>query len=73
MDKKLKEYFATGASLVWYIEPELRTARAFTAVDQWQDIGPDDVLLGGNVLPGFELSLKRLFEKAGPQIGRAHV
>jgi Uma2 family endonuclease len=70
MDKKLKEYFAAGARLVWYIEPELRTARIFSATEQWQDIGPDGVLRGGDVLPGFELSLTKLSEKAGPRIDR---
>lgn len=67
MEMKLKEYFATGARLVWYIEPELRTARVFTAVDQWEDIRADGVLRGGEVLPAFELPLARLFDKAGPR------
>ena len=77
MDKKLKEYFAAGARLVWYIEPELRTARVFTAVDQCEDIRARTAILdGGDVLPGFELSLAKLFEKAGPRIraiGRARL
>jgi Uma2 family endonuclease len=68
MEKKLNEYFATGARLVWYIESEIRTARVFTAVDQWEDLGPDGILRGGQVLPGFELALTKLFEKAGPRI-----
>jgi len=66
MDKKLREYFETGARLVWYIEPELRSARVFTAVDTWEDIGPEGTLSGGEVLPGLELTMQRLFEKAGP-------
>jgi len=68
MDVKLKEFFAGGALLVWYIEPELKTARVFTGVNQFEEIAASGVLLGGNVLPGFELSLARLFEKAGPRI-----
>jgi len=68
MEKKLKEYFATGARLVWYIEPELKAARAFIAVDKYEDILSDGVLRGRDVLPGFELALARLFEKAGPRI-----
>jgi Uma2 family endonuclease len=67
MDMKLKEYFATGARLVWHIEPELRTARVFTAVDRYEDVSPDGALRGGDVLPGFELPLERLFAKAGPR------
>jgi Uma2 family endonuclease len=68
MEKKVKEYFATGARLVWHIEPELRTARAFTAPDRWEDVPANGVLRGGEVLPGFELYLARLFEKAGPRL-----
>ena len=68
METKLQEYFATGARLVWHIEPELRIARAFTAVNAWEDIGPEGKLLGGDVLPGFELPLVKLFEKAGPRV-----
>lgn len=68
MEKKLIEYFATGAKLVWHIEPELRTARVYTAVDQFEDLPATGVLLGGDVLPGFELKLAKLFEKAGPRI-----
>jgi len=66
MNQKLQEYFAAGARLVWYIEPELKTARVFTAVDRWEDIPPGGSLHGRDVLPGFELPLSRLFEKAGP-------
>jgi Uma2 family endonuclease len=68
MDIKLKEYFAGGTRLVWYLEPELKTARAFTAVDQHEDIPAGGALRGGNVLPGFELPLAKLFEKAGPRM-----
>jgi Uma2 family endonuclease len=68
MDLKLKQYFKSGVRLVWHIESELRTARTFTAVDDWEDLGPEGILRGGDVLPGFELPLTKLFEKAGPRI-----
>ncbi|HEY2412239.1 MAG TPA: Uma2 family endonuclease [Pirellulaceae bacterium] len=68
IDLKLKQYFAAGVRLVWIIEPELRTARVFTAVDRHEDIPSHGTLRGGDVLPGFELPLARLFEKAGPRI-----
>ncbi len=31
MDEKLADYFAAGVRLVWYIDPDTQTARAFTA------------------------------------------
>jgi Uma2 family endonuclease len=67
MDRKLRDYFRAGVRLVWYIEPRDRTARAYTAVDQWTDIGPEGSLLGGDVLPGFDLPLATLFARVeGP-------
>lgn len=61
MDRKLHDYFAAGVQLVWYIEPRDRTARAYTAANQWTEIGSADALIGGEVLPGFELPLAELF------------
>lgn len=68
IDLKLKRYFAAGVKLVWIIEPELRTARVFTAADEHEDIPSEGILRGGDVLPGFELPMVKLFEKAGPRI-----
>jgi Uma2 family endonuclease len=68
MEKKLKEYFAAGAHLVWHIEPELQTARVYTAPEQWEDVPAAGALRGGDVLPGFELPLAKLFAKAGPRL-----
>lgn len=66
MELKRKQYFGSGVRLVWEINPQTKSARAYTAADQFQDIPCEGVLRGGEVLPGFELPLIRLFEKAGP-------
>jgi Uma2 family endonuclease len=63
MNRKLRDYFHAGVRLVWYIEPKTRTARAYTAVRDWTEIGHDGVLVGGQVLPGFQLPLAQLFER----------
>jgi Uma2 family endonuclease len=69
MDRKLQDYFTAGVRLVWYIDPATRTAQAFTAADQRTDIAPHDSLTGGDVLPGFELPLPKLFARAdGPSL-----
>ena len=68
MNRKLREYFQAGVRLVWYIKPKTRTARAYTAEHAWTEIGPDGSLLGGEVLPGFELPLAQLFARVeGPR------
>lgn len=69
MENKRREYFQGGARLVWEIDPDTQSARVYTTPDQFQEIGPDGSLDGGNVLPGFTLSLSRLFARAGRQRG----
>jgi Uma2 family endonuclease len=64
MGRKLREYFDAGAELVWYIDPETQSAVVYTAADHPLQVGPDGVLSGGDVLPGFELSLPRLFSES---------
>jgi Uma2 family endonuclease len=64
MSRKLRDYFTAGVRLVWYIDPKTRSAQAFTTEDHWVDVSETQSLSGGEVLPGFELSLKDLFAKA---------
>ncbi len=65
MERKRRDYFTAGVRLVWQIDPDTRTAEVFTAPDQHTAVGPDGELDGGDVLPGFRLSLRRLFDRAG--------
>jgi Uma2 family endonuclease len=65
MNRKLREYFAAGTQLVWYVDPEAQGITVYTAPEQWIELGIEDVLDGGNVLPGFQLSIRELFDRAG--------
>lgn len=65
MERKLREYFAAGTTLVWYIDPRKRSAIAYTSPMQSVPHGEDQPLDASPVLPGFSLSLKELFERAG--------
>jgi len=65
MQRKLHDYFTAGVRLVWTIDHRDRTAKAYTAEDQCTELTEQQPLSGGDVLPGFELSLKNLFDKAG--------
>ncbi len=69
MKLKREEYFQGGVRLVWEIDPKKKSARVYTGPNQLQEIGPDGALDGGEVLPGFVLTLKRLFARAGRQRG----
>jgi Uma2 family endonuclease len=64
MEIKLEEYFECGVRLVWYVDPRQRTVRVFTSPGEVRELSEDDVLGGGDVLPGFELSIREWFERA---------
>ena len=73
MKVERREYFAAGVQLVWLIDPESRTAVVYTAPEQWTEVDRDGVLLGDEVLPGFELPLVDLFARgtAGKRFNNA--
>jgi Uma2 family endonuclease len=63
MSRKLHDYFAAGVQLVWYIDAAERKAWAYSSVESGMEFAADGVLSAGDVLPGFELPLARLFAK----------
>jgi Uma2 family endonuclease len=65
MARKRREYFAAGTRLVWEVEPELRNVTVYTAPEQSTVVTVDQCLDGGPVLPGFTLSVREWFERAG--------
>ena len=65
MQRKLRDYFTAGVRLVWYIDPQTRSAKSYAAEDRCVELAESQSLSGGNVLPGFELPLKELFAKVG--------
>ena len=65
MNRKLQEYFAAGTQLVWYVAPETQRITVYTAPAQGVELGAEDSLDGGEVLPGFHLPIRELFDRAG--------
>jgi Uma2 family endonuclease len=62
MRRKVRQYFAAGASLVWVLYPESRE------VEVWEDskqaktvLHASETLDGGALLPGFAVSVAELF------------
>jgi Uma2 family endonuclease len=70
MKRKLGDYFTNGVELVWYIDPRTKSATAYTSPTTVEPIGPDGVLRGGSVLPGFMLKLAALFAEPKPPKSR---
>ncbi|MGC8642249.1 MAG: Uma2 family endonuclease [Isosphaeraceae bacterium] len=64
MKRKLDEYFRAGVRLVWYVDPRRRTVRVYTAREKSVVLDEDQHLDGGDVLPGFSLSIRDWFDEA---------
>ena len=63
MARKVREYFEAGVTLVWLIDPKKRTARVFSTVEKSTLVRADQMLDGGDVLPGFVLRLSDLLDR----------
>jgi Uma2 family endonuclease len=61
MARKLRDYFKAGVRLVWYVDPDLRCATVYTALDAFIVLNEEHSLDGGDILPGFTLQLRDLF------------
>jgi Uma2 family endonuclease len=70
MERKLDDYFAAGVKLIWFIDPQSKSATVYQGRQSFQTITLTESLSGEDILPGFELNLQALFDKAGRQSGR---
>ena len=64
MHEKLAEYFSVDARLIWVIDPRLEQVHAYRSLDDVTRLTRQDQLGGGDVLPGFQVSIDELFEDA---------
>ena len=63
--QKRAEFFASGCRLMWVVAPRKATVEVWTGVDQPDAVlTRSDTLTGGDVLPGFELSIDQWFSDA---------
>jgi Uma2 family endonuclease len=62
VEDKVRLYFEAGAKAVWLVEPRRRivTVRRVNAAPI--DYFEGDIVPGGDILPGFELPVKEIFE-----------
>lgn len=64
MEIKRHEYFKSGAQIVWEVEPETKIVRVYSGPETCTTIDENGTLSGGDVLPGFTLSVKAWFDRA---------
>ncbi len=58
--EKARYYLANGTRMVWLVLPEQRIIEVYTPDDE-QVLTEEDVLSGGDVLPGFSLPVQDVF------------
>ena len=61
MNEKLHDYFDAGSKLVWYVYPKLRQVEVYTGPTAKRIVKHDQMLDGGDALPGLEVNLRELF------------
>jgi Uma2 family endonuclease len=55
---KVGEYLEAGVRLVWVIDPRAGRATEYRSLSEVREIGLDDALEGGDVLPGYRCPLR---------------
>jgi Uma2 family endonuclease len=70
MARKLHDYFEAGVRLVWFIYPKTQSAEVCTSPTSIKRLTKNQSLDGGDVLPGFRLPLKEIFQRAIRRRGR---
>lgn len=57
---KVGEYLEAGVRLVWVIDPKKSSAVVYRSLIDVHDVGLDDYLEGGDVVPGFRCQLREI-------------
>ena len=60
--EKVHDWLRTGVQLLWYINPETGTTTVYQG-DHVTHVAADEVLDGGDVLPGFQVQIGRLLQE----------
>jgi Uma2 family endonuclease len=59
---KVRQYLEAGTRVVWVFWPRHRSVAVHAPGGVTRELGPDDALNGGDVLPGFDVRVAELFE-----------
>ena len=64
MTRKRRENFAGGAKLVWEVDPKKKLVHVYTSAEESTVFKVGDSIAGGDVLPGFKLAVRDIFDKS---------
>ncbi|MGH7572915.1 MAG: Uma2 family endonuclease [Gemmatimonadota bacterium] len=60
---KVMDYLDAGSRLVWVVDPRTRSVTVYRSRKEIRLLNEDDELDGEDVLPGFRVGLKEIFEE----------
>jgi len=63
IDQKVAEYLKYGTRLIWVLYSKLKEVRVHAPGRETRTLRGDEILDGEDVLPGFKLSVRQIFEK----------
>lgn len=61
VNARVDRYLEDGVQIVWVFDPKPKTIIVRT-LDSYSKFTVKDTLTGGNVIPGFEIAVKAIFE-----------
>jgi Uma2 family endonuclease len=62
MEKKLSDYFSSGAEQAWLVDPENEEMEIWHSLTDRRLAGSEGMLTGEPILPGFRLPVSDLFK-----------
>lgn len=61
VESKVIDYLEAGTALVWLVYPRTQTVTVYRSLTDIEILTSEDTLTGGDLLPGFSVSLKEIF------------
>ena len=61
VEEKVLEWLAAGSIEVWVVSPNLRTVTVYRSANDVSTLTENDLLGGGDVLPGFRIRVEEIF------------
>jgi Uma2 family endonuclease len=61
VEEKVTEWIEAGSRMVWVVSPKLKTVTVYRSLTQIVILTENDVLEGGDVVPGFSLAVVEIF------------
>ncbi len=62
VEAKVLDYLGSGTRLVWIVRPRTRTITTYISRTDIRLLTESDILEGGEVLPGFSIGVREVFE-----------